>query len=785
MKPFTTNLYRILPFLILAVGLVITCLVWANSRHRETAALREEFNFMANKTLAVIENRLQANVQVLRGVAGLYAACGQVDRRSFRNYVETLHLHERYPGILGVGFSLVVPSREKARHEQQFRNEGFPDYVISPPGDRGLYTAIIYLEPFSGRNLRAFGYDMYSEPVRRAAMSRACDEGEPALSGTVTLVQETTTDVQAGFLIYIPIYRNGAPHATIAERQNSLVGWAYSPLRMKDLMRNVLSRQLPEVGSQVDLHIYDGFNLVPDALMFDSEGEVSPLGPAFEVVRQLQIAGHVWTLRVQSLPGFDARLNSERDTIIMGAGVALSTLLSLLTWVLVQSREKIALALRQSDQANRDLAQSEDRVRTYSTNLESLVQLRTHELEEANRELELRRGQAEAANRAKSMFLATMSHELRTPLTVIIGQAEILCEKIHGSLNATQQKAVRSVESSGRHLLSLINDILDLSKIEAAMLELYHETVSIEALCSACLMFVKHDAQRKRLTVSMSLDPAVSSFRADPRRVKQLLVNLLINGVKFTPDGGAVGLEVTGDRERRLLTFTVWDTGIGIAAEDLEQLFKPFVQVDSSLTRQYEGTGLGLALVEQLVRLHGGSVSVASEVGKGSRFTVTLPWEENETPQNGASLPCGEVVTEPGIETSLPGAPLILVVDDSPATVEMMLGYLRNSDYRVTAVSSGEEAVALTRSCFPSLILMDIQMPGMDGLEAIRRIRRLPGPASRVPIIALTALAMQGDRERCLAAGADEYLSKPVSMTELKIRIHNLLVSISERKSHA
>jgi CheY-like chemotaxis protein len=171
-------------------------------------------------------------------------------------------------------------------------------------------------------------------------------------------------------------------------------------------------------------------------------------------------------------------------------------------------------------------------------------------------------------------------------------------------------------------------------------------------------------------------------------------------------------------------------------------------------------------------------------VGKGSRFTVTLPWEENEAPHNGAPLPCGEVVAEPGIETSLPEAPLILVVDDSPATVEVMLGYFKNSDYRVTVASTGEEAVALTRSCLPSLILMDIQMPGIDGLVAIRRIRRLPGPASRVPIIALTALAMQGDRERCLAAGADEYLSKPVSMTELKIRIRNLLVSTTERKSH-
>jgi PAS domain S-box-containing protein len=402
---------------------------------------------------------------------------------------------------------------------------------------------------------------------------------------------------------------------------------------------------------------------------------------------------------------------------------------------------------------------------------------RTRELADANESLE-------RALRMKDEFLTCMSHELRTSLTVIIGQAEILAEEIHGALNGTQQKAVRSVESSGRHLLMLINDILDLSKIEAAMLELYPETISVEMLCSACLMFVKHDANRKRLAVSMTIDPSVTNLRADPRRIKQILVNLLVNAVKFTSEGGAVGLEVFGDWRRCQLSFTVWDTGIGIAAGDLDRLFQPFVQVDSRLTRQYDGTGLGLALVERLARLHDGRVAVTSEVGKGSRFTVTLPWEENATNSNSVAPMPGEVVTDIDSKVPLPEAPLILVVDDSPATVEMMQGYFRNSNYRVTAVASGKEAVSRARSGRPSLILMDIQMPGMDGLEAIRRIRRLSGPVARVPIIALTALAMQGDRERCLVAGADEYLSKPVSMTELKIQIRKLLGSTTERNSH-
>ena len=416
-------------------------------------------------------------------------------------------------------------------------------------------------------------------------------------------------------------------------------------------------------------------------------------------------------------------------------------------------------------------------IRMLGTHTDITARIENEEmLASRTRELDSAREALEQALRLKDDFLACMSHELRTPLTVIIGQSEILRDEIHGPLNETQQKAVLSVESGGHHLLALINDILDLSKIEAAMLELYPEQVNVEQLCVACLQFVKQQAHAKRLAVSMILDPAAVFFRADSRRVMQLLINLLANAVKFTPEGGEVGLQVTGDQEGGQIRFLVWDTGIGISQADLARLFSPFVQVGSGLNRRHEGTGLGLALVERLVRLHGGGVSVVSEEGRGSRFTVTLPWEgygsggSATLPSSGERSPAPEVAALPSDE------PLILVVDDSPATVEMMREYLRGCNYRVTDDTGGEEAVALARIGFPALILMDIQMPGMDGLEAIRLIRRLPGSVADVPIIALTALAMQGDRERCLSAGADEYLSKPARMAELNIQIRKLLV---------
>jgi two-component system cell cycle sensor histidine kinase PleC len=229
------------------------------------------------------------------------------------------------------------------------------------------------------------------------------------------------------------------------------------------------------------------------------------------------------------------------------------------------------------------------------------------------------------AVRMKDEFLATMSHELRTPLNAILSIGESLQDGVYGQLGSRQHNPLKDIVDSGQHLLDLINDILDLSKIEAGMLDLQIIPVNIENVCQSSLRLVKQQAQQKRLGITLSLDGTVSEAPADARRLKQILVNLLGNAVKFTAEGGKIGLEVVGDRQQQIVRFSVWDTGIGIPSSHFPQLFRPFVQLDSSLARQYTGTGLGLVLVQRLAALHGGSVSVQSEVGQGSRFTVTLP----------------------------------------------------------------------------------------------------------------------------------------------------------------
>jgi PAS domain S-box-containing protein len=399
--------------------------------------------------------------------------------------------------------------------------------------------------------------------------------------------------------------------------------------------------------------------------------------------------------------------------------------------------------------------QAEEALAAERVSLAEQVAEQTAELRTANAEL------ARAA-RLKDEFLANMSHELRTPLNAILGLSEVLQEQIYGPLSPAQLKSLRTIEESGRHLLELINDILDLSKIGAGKLDLEIAPVSVREICQASLRIIKQPAHKKQIQVLSTFDSTATSLLADARRVKQILVNLLSNALKFTPKGGSIGLDVVGNAAQGVVHFTVWDTGIGISQEDMTRLFQPFVQLDSRLSREYEGTGLGLALVYRLTKMHGGSVSVESEVGQGSRFTVSLPSQPVDKSQDATAQDADR-----GPATTSPQGPArILLVEDNRTSITLVSDYLLAQGYQVIVAQDGTEAVAQAQRARPDVILMDVQMPGMNGLEAIQHIRADPHLLT-TPIIALTALAMPGDRERCLAAGANEYLSKPVNLKKL------------------
>ncbi|MBD2667153.1 PAS fold family [Richelia sinica FACHB-800] len=539
-----------------------------------------------------------------------------------------------------------------------------------------------------------------------------------------------------------------------------------------------------------------------------------------------------------------------------------------------------------------------------------------NDLRQRNEQLAIANVQLESATKLKDEFLANMSHELRTPLNAILGMSEALQEDVFGQINPQQKRALATVERSGKHLLELINDILDLAKIEAGKLELKLAPVSVMSLCQACITMIRLQAVKKNLTLEVNIPEGLADIFIDERYMRQVLINLLSNAIKFTPEGGKVKLEVKiepGQQRQWDLTssspdvfdssfilFSVADTGIGIAPEDVKKLFQSFVQIDSSLSRQYAGTGLGLALVKQITELHGGWVSIHSELGKGSCFCVRLAYQTTAPnplsyPLSTTNLPplliiqdnlsttnnhqLSEYLEELGITTvnyhqiadaitaatslqpsviildiydpqpsywkllrqlkadpytcNIPvvmigvenrrirglslgateylirplekqqlkntlqkfqvvSAPksipqtlktvksqstitgLILLVENNEVTISSLSDYLTSRGYRLIVARTAQEAIQLGQMEKPALMIINMQMPNLDGLAVTQQLRRDEYIAN-IPIIAMTTLAMASDRERYIQAGVTEYLTQPVKLRQLADIIHNLL----------
>ena len=401
------------------------------------------------------------------------------------------------------------------------------------------------------------------------------------------------------------------------------------------------------------------------------------------------------------------------------------------------------------------------------------------ELKLFEQRLQQKNAELEEASRMKSEFLANMSHELRTPLNAIIGFSEVLGDGLIGNLSDQQKKFIGDIFSSGKHLLSLINDILDLSKVEAGKMMLDLESVQISSLFANSLSIIKEKAHARHIDLTLDAPKELGSIRADARKVKQIVYNLLSNAVKFSLDGGQVTLRATrvpraqvgqlpgpgtgrgfplADNEfQEFLEISVTDKGIGVSPAGLEALFKPFSQIDSGLSRKYQGTGLGLAMIKLLAELHGGTLAVESEEGEGSRFTVWLPLRAEEEIE-----PAERVVLGSAIEASA-GDRHAMIVEADMKSADLIRVHLEAEGFKVVHATSAEDALVLAQQNTLSLITLAIMLPQMDGWELLARFKQIPA-LKHVPIVIVSIVA---DRNKGFALGAAAVMQKPISRQEL------------------
>jgi signal transduction histidine kinase len=365
-------------------------------------------------------------------------------------------------------------------------------------------------------------------------------------------------------------------------------------------------------------------------------------------------------------------------------------------------------------------------------------------------ELEIANAQIAEVSRLKSEFLANMSHELRTPLNAILGFSELLRDDLAGKISDKQRHdCLDNIHNSGRHLLSLINDLLDLTKIEAGRMDLVYEEFGVDSALREVLNVVRSLAMKKDIEISSAIEPPTALLIADKNKVKQVLYNLLSNAIKFTPPNGTVEVKAAVSGETLLVT--VKDSGIGIPRELQHKIFGAFYQVQSAINREYPGTGLGLALTKKLVELHQGTIDFDSKAGEGTTFTVALPLRPAPSKRN-----------------------RVLVVEDNPSNLDLARMVLEGNGFAVDTASNGTEGLEKARHLQPDLILMDMQLPGVDGLEVTRQLKADPATAS-IKVVALTANALKGSEEQALAAGCSGYIAKPIELKKFMLQVTNFL----------
>jgi signal transduction histidine kinase len=591
------------PYIVLVISVLITLGVtyfFYQSANNKDAV---RFNNEAVRLHSAFENRISLYISLLKGGRGFVESSSNLRRVDFENYVKSLELERNYTGTLGIGYTKVIKPNERKALIEKMVSEGFHDYRIIPDGERDLYQVIVYLEPLNERNRKAIGFDMSTEVNRREALNRARDTGQAAASSQVILIQDSDSVTQKGFLIYLPIYRNGDFPESLETRRENLDGYIYSPFRAQDFLSEI---QSDKASTDIAIKIYDG-EVREDKLLAQTEyvrnGNVpNQAEDYFTAENELDVAGKKWIIRYGSLPTFAAQSSLGWAPLIFVAGVLFSFLLFGMTYWEATARAALqvtAAELYKLEQQKQGLLEKEQKARQT----------------------------AEQANKIKDEFIAVVSHELRTPLNAIAGWTRIL--RTENLLDNTRKMALEKIDKNLRQQTKIVEEVLDYSQILSGNVDFEDKDIDFSALFESVFNEMEPLAEEKNIELIKENELNGQRITGDEEKLKIVLQNLLTNALKFTPHGGQVKAAVS--QSDSSIKMCIKDNGKGISPEFLPHIFDRFTQADSSTTRNYGGIGLGLTISNHIVNIHNGTIEAASKgQGFGSEFTVKLPLKKKQ-----------------------------------------------------------------------------------------------------------------------------------------------------------
>ena len=532
-------------------------------------AKREKlFEQRGARAIEVLKARIIDYIQILRGCQALFYASDSVTRDNWEKYVKNLNISVNYPGIQALAYAVYINKREISGVENRLKRSGYPYFKINSDFRNDYLTPIIFIEPFSGRNLRAFGFDMYSESIRREAMNRALETGQPAMSKKVTLMQETSKSIQPGFLLYIPVYRSPDATKTVEARKRNIVGFVYTPFRAHDVMQAILKN-----FSDLQIQIYDGNKPSKENILFNSGSILHQTSSKKDFVSDTSIypAGTQWKIILSTSDAFGSNIEQRHPALVLLLGLAVTFLMLLISINIIRNKATVVKELLLS------------------------------------REVE----------KKKDEFIGIASHELKTPLTSIKAYIQLL---ERSDLKETERMFVRKAISQIKKLSTLIADLLDVSKIQAGSLQLHVQTFLLADLISESIETVNHIYTNHQIVIDSELPHVQMS--GDKFRLEQALNNLLNNAIKYSP--GSNTIYINGKQINDHVEIEVRDEGIGISTESQKRIFEKFYRAEG-LSQSLSGLGMGLYISNEIVRRHKGKITVSSVLDKGSIFTMHIP----------------------------------------------------------------------------------------------------------------------------------------------------------------